>query len=86
MIPRWYGFHRGQCQNVMLHVFCDASEIAYGAVAYFRAMIDGHVDVSFVINKTRLAPIKTLTIPCLELQGAVVASRLKSKISEEIDF
>ena len=86
MIPRWYGFHRGQCQNVQLHVFCDASEIAYGAVAYFRAVIDGHVDVSFVISKTRLAPIKTLTIPRLELQGAVVASRLKSKISEEIDF
>ena len=86
MIPRWYGFHRGQCQNVQLHVFCDASEIAYGAVAYFRAVIDGHVDASFVISKTRLAPIKTLTIPSLELQGAVVASRLKSKISEEIDF
>ena len=57
-----------------------------GQVAYFCAVIDGHVDVSFVINKTRLAPIKTLTIPRLELQGAVVASRLKSKISEEIDL
>ena len=85
-VPRWYGFHYDECQNVQLHVFCDASEIAYGAVAYFRTVIHGRVNVSFVISKTRLAPIKTLTIPRLELQAAVVATRLKSKILEEIDF
>ena len=85
-IPRWYGFHRDECQNVQLHLFCDASEIAYGAVAYFRTVTCGHVNVSFIVSKTRLAPIKTLTIPRLELQAAVVATRLKSKILEEIDF
>ena len=85
-IPRWYGFHRDECQNVQLHVFCDASEIAYGAVAYFCTVTCGHVNVSFAISKTRLAPIKALTIPRLELQAAVVATRLKSKILEEIDF
>ena len=85
-VPRWYGFHYDECQNVQLHVFCDASEIAYGAVAYFRKVIHGHVNVSFVISKTRRSPIKTLTIPRLELQAAVVATRLKSKILEEIDF
>ena len=42
--------------------------------------------MSFVISKTSLAPIKTLTIPCLELQAAVVAARLKTKILEGIDF
>ena len=42
--------------------------------------------MSFVIGKTRLAQIKTLTIPRLELQAAVVAARLKTKILEEIDF
>ena len=42
--------------------------------------------MSFVISKTRLAPIKTLTIPRLELQAVVVAARLKTKILEEIDF
>ena len=86
MIPRWYGFHCDECQNVQLHLFCDASEIAYGAVAYFRTVTCGHVNVSFIISKTRLAPIKTLTIPHLELQAAVVATRLKSKILEEINF
>lgn len=32
-VRRWYGVHREECQTVQLHVFCDASEIAYGAVA-----------------------------------------------------
>lgn len=67
-------------------MFCDASEIAYRAVAYFRRVTCEPVNVSFVINKTRLAPIKTVTIPRLELQAALVAARLKTKISEEIDF
>ena len=85
-VPRWYGFHRDECQDVQLHVFCDASEIAYGAVAYFRTISCGSVNVSFIMSKTRLARIKTLTIPRLELQDAVIAVRLKSKILEEIDF
>ena len=84
-IPRWYGFHRDECQNVQLHVFCDASEIAYGTVAYFRTVTHGCINVSFAISKTRLAPIKALTVPRLELQATVMASRLKSKIFEEID-
>ena len=84
-VPRWYGFHHDECQSVQLHMFCNASEIAYGAVAYFRTVTRGQV-VSFVISKTRLAPIKTLTIPRLELQAVVVAARLKTKILEEIDF
>ena len=71
---------------MQLHLFCDASEIAYRAVAYFCTVMCEPVKISFVISKTRLAPIKTLTIPCLELQAVVVASRLKTKMLEEIDF
>ena len=85
-VPRWYGFHRDECQDVQLHVFCDATEMAYGAVAYFRLISYGHVNVSFIVSKTRLAPIRTLTIPRLELQAAVIAVRLKSKMLTEVDF
>ena len=81
MISRWYGF-----QGVQLHVFCDASEMAYGiAVACFWMISHGHVNVSFIMSKTRLAPIKTLTIPQLELQAAVTAVRLKLKILTEVE-
>ena len=66
-------------------MFCDASEIAYEAVPYFRAVTCGLVNVSFIISTTRLAPIQALTIPRLELQAALIASRLKCKILNEID-
>ena len=49
-------------------------------------MTRGDVNASFVISKTRLVPIKALTIPRLELQARVIASRLKSKIAKEIDI
>ena len=32
-VPWWYGFHHHECQSVQLPLFCDASEIAYRAVA-----------------------------------------------------
>lgn len=85
-IPRWYGFRRDECQNVQLHVFCDASEIAYQGVAYFHTVTRECFNVSFIISKTRLAPIKALIVARQELQAAVMASRLKSKIFEEIDL
>lgn len=66
--------------------FCDASEKAYGAVAYFWTISHGHVKVSFIMSKTRLAPNKTLTIPRLELQVVVIAVRLKSKILADVAF
>ena len=71
---------------MQLYVFCDASEVAYGVVAYLRTVTHGRITVSFVMSKTRLAPIKTLTVPHLELQAAVTAVWLKSKILEEIDL
>lgn len=72
-------FHHNESQNVQLHVFCDAFEVAYGAVAYFRTVTNGRVSVGYIISKTRLAPIKTLTILRLELQAA------ESKDSESKD-
>ena len=43
---------------------------------------------SFLLSKSRLAPIKekSLTIPRLELQGTVLAIRLKNTISKQLDF
>ena len=55
-----------------LHVFADASTKAYGAVVYIQ---QGN-ETTFVIAKARVAPLKQLTLPKLELMAALVATRL----------
>ena len=79
-INRHYGWLRGN--NVHLHVFANASEMRLCVVAYLRFEVDHKVNVSFVTGKTRVAPIKTTTIPKLELQAALHASRTKVPIIE----
>ena len=70
-----------------LVLFCDASELAYGACAYIRWECDDGTYYTYLIcAKNRLAPLKTITIPRLELCAAVVGSRLKVTIYKELDF
>ena len=81
---RHYGWQRGN--NVQVHVFADASEMGLRVVAYLRFEIDDKVKISFVLGKTKVAPIKNTKIPKLELQAALHASRRKVSIIEEQDF
>ena len=70
---------------IELHHFCDASQDAYGAVSYLRIVYsDGEIHCSFVLAKTRLAPIKQTTIPRLELLAAVVAVQLEVVLRREL--
>ena len=45
-----------------------------------------NITCSLVIGKSRLAPIKQVSIPKLELSGAVVACRLYRHLSDELDL
>ena len=68
----------------VLCVFSDASEDAFGACAYARWQLStGGFNARFIAAKSRVAPLKKLTIPRLELQGAVLASRLGKTILKE---
>ena len=72
---------------IQLHVFADASELAYGPVAYLRfSFKDGHHEVSFVVAKSKLAPLKRITLPRLELSAAVTGVRLYRNTIHEIDL
>ena len=54
--------------STQLHGFADASKKAYAAVVYLRMDTNGAVHVSLVISKTRVAPIKRVTIPVAKKQ------------------
>ena len=67
-----------------LHVFADASEDTMCAVAYLRSQPKEYSAVlAFVIGKCRVAPMRHLSIPRLELQAAFMAVRLKEQIVKE---
>ena len=70
-----------------LHHFADASEIAYGVVSYLRVIAtDGSVNCTIVMAKSRLAPIKKLTVPRLELQAATLAARQNALLRKELNL
>ena len=77
-IPRCYssgGWRQGD--GVSIHSFGDASPKGYGATVYLRtARSDGSIEVSLVMAKARLAPVKRVTLPRLELLGSLLAARL----------
>ena len=74
-----------------LHGFCDASKRAYSAIIYFAASMESDFTFSKLItSKSRVAPLKNLTIPTLELMAAVILARLitnvQASLSNYIDF
>jgi hypothetical protein len=84
-LPRWTS-HRSNAKTVELHGFSDASNAAYAAVVYLRVIDEeGMIHVSLVSGKTRVAPIKQVSIPRLELCGAVLLAKLLVEIAEVLD-
>ncbi|GFU78961.1 uncharacterized protein TNCV_308021 [Trichonephila clavipes] len=66
-----------QATRVELHGFADASEKCYGAVMYCRSQSpDGATTVKLVTSKSRVAPMKSVTMRRLELCAAVLLAKL----------
>ncbi|CAG7825062.1 unnamed protein product [Allacma fusca] len=74
-IPR--GISANDADSFQLHGFSDASERAYAAAVYLRTTtLTGRVHCQLICSKTKVAPTKQVTLPRLELCGAVLLCRL----------
>jgi len=74
----WTGQHKENL-SLKVHEFADVSNRAYVAVVYLRVMHYSHnFQVSLICAKTRIAPVKTLSIPRFELNTVVLLNRLLS--------
>ncbi|XP_055585157.1 uncharacterized protein LOC129738006 [Uranotaenia lowii] len=84
-IPRCYfpDATKSLYDSLQAHVFVDASEVAYSAVLYFRVRNpDGTFQCTLVAAKTKVTPLKYVSIPRSELNAAVLGTRLMTFVTE----
>ena len=89
-LPRDISGPSGEACSTELHVFVDASESAYSAVAYIRKEMitvsgENSVFVRFLMGKSRVAPLRSVSIPRLELAGAVLGSQIRQFLVRELN-
>lgn len=71
----------GKPQSFQLHHFADASELGYGTVSYIRMTNEqGNIHVS------RVAPLKQLKIPRLQLAAAVLSVKVDKMLRSEVQL
>nr|XP_027213849.1 uncharacterized protein LOC113806899 [Penaeus vannamei] len=77
----------GTVRSCQLHHFADASQVGYGIASYLRLeSATGEVYCTLVMGRSRVAPLKRMTIPRLELTAATVAARMDQKLRSELDL
>ncbi|XP_045497496.1 uncharacterized protein LOC123695635 [Colias croceus] len=80
-VPRW--FHTAPRSKVVeIHGFADASTKSYAAVVYLRVVDErDDVYVTMIASRTRVAPLKQLTVPRLELCAAALLAEVIEETS-----
>ena len=77
----------GKSIHSSLHCFADASKIGYGVACYIRQINEkGKIHVSLVIRKSRVCPLKPVTIPRLELTAAAAAAKIAVLVRKELSI
>lgn len=75
-LPRLIDFDKTVNSSLELHGFCDSSERGYAAITYLRTYRNDGYFIYFICSKSRVAPLKTISIPRLELCAAVLLAEL----------
>ena len=86
-VPRcWKPVGFEEPSSVQLHHFSDASESGYGVASYLRLTNhDQEVVCNLVMSKARVAPIKQISIPRMELTAASVAVKVDNMLKRELE-
>ncbi|GFX84656.1 integrase catalytic domain-containing protein [Trichonephila clavipes] len=67
--------------RIVLQGYADASEAAYGAVVYLQCFLhNGAAKVNILASKSRVAPIRVISIPRLELCACVLLAQFVKEI------
>jgi Pao retrotransposon peptidase. len=74
-------------EDIQIHGFCDASKIGYGACLYLRSRNHNqNTIVRLICAKSRVTPIKEITIPRAELCGALMLATLYREVLPAFHF
>ncbi|XP_076679541.1 uncharacterized protein LOC143374875 [Andrena cerasifolii] len=85
-IPRWLAV-RKDSGFYELHGFADASITAYAAVIYLRSLSESEPPrINLVAAKTRVAPLKQISLPRLELCAATLLARLTIRVLQALNL
>ena len=77
MCPPW----EYDASSISLHIFSDASESGYGVAAYAVFRNEQFSHSTIVFGKARVAPIKNVSVPRLELTAATLAARVGQQVN-----
>ncbi|GFS88494.1 uncharacterized protein TNCV_1461341 [Trichonephila clavipes] len=84
---KYFPYPLDKGKDLQLHIFCGASPRVFGAVAYFRYVTaNDDIYTIFITAKSRVSPLKKLTLSRLELLGAVLASRILKYLTPKFKF
>lgn len=84
-IDRW--LRTGNGAVIQIHGFSDSSESALGAVLFVRTeQSNGKVTCNLLMSKTKVAPLKTISIPRLELSAAELLARLVKEAMKSMEW
>lgn len=84
-VPRW--LNTWSTSKIELHGFSDASQFAMAAVVYITVTSESTGCLSAIVcSKTKVAPLKKLTIPRLELTAAVLLTKLVARVQKLINL
>lgn len=79
-IPRCYFFNLSDAKDVQLHTFVDAGDSEYATICYLRVQKGRTIDISLVAAKSKVTPLKPISVTRFKLHAAILGVRLSMQV------